>query len=236
MSNGMGPPLPLGSHPNSIDITDPKYAFIIEDWIKTLGQFDHAITSKSPMIRRKENDHAYQQVGNVSTLKKYITFGYHVYDHCFQFKTQWEKMRENEVDALTFIWYMCFYHVNRALDIPTKLERWAIDIAHPYLLNITYLTSTQTFCCHNHFIWIPRLHHPPGPRQRNLPIWRIHHHDNWEPCTNVARGTYQGSNWFGTMEWTHPLRKVKHIPLHPHCIQSLLRINWDLAHWQHIHL
>ena len=38
------------------------------------------------------------------------------------------------MDILTFIWHMYFYHVNRALDIPMKLERWAIDIACPYLL------------------------------------------------------------------------------------------------------
>ena len=38
-------------------------------------------------------------------------------------------------DALTFIWTVYSYHLSRALDIPTKLERWAIDIARPYLLN-----------------------------------------------------------------------------------------------------
>ena len=135
MSNGMGSPQPLGSHPNGIDITDPMYAFNTEDLIKAPGQFDHAITSKSLMTRHKENDHAYQQVGNASTWERYITLRYHVYDHCFQFETQWEKMCENEMDALTFIWHMYFYHVNRALDIPTKLERCAIDIARPYLLN-----------------------------------------------------------------------------------------------------
>jgi hypothetical protein len=44
-------------------------------------------------------------------------------------------MWENEMDILTFIWHVFFYHINRALDIPMKLERWAIDIARPYLLN-----------------------------------------------------------------------------------------------------
>ena len=56
-------------------------------------------------------------------------------DHCFQFKTQWEKMRENEIDVLTFIWHVYFYHNNRGLDIPMKLKMWAISIAQPYLLN-----------------------------------------------------------------------------------------------------
>ena len=97
MSNGTGPPPPLGSHPNGIDITNPKYAFNTEDWIETLGQFNHALISESPMTRCMENDHAYQQVGNALMWERYITFGYHVYDHCFQFETQWEKLWENEM-------------------------------------------------------------------------------------------------------------------------------------------
>jgi hypothetical protein len=64
MSNGTGPPPPLGSHPNGIDITDPNYAFNTEDCNETPGQFSQALTSESLMTRRKENDHAYQQVGN----------------------------------------------------------------------------------------------------------------------------------------------------------------------------
>jgi hypothetical protein len=135
MSNGTGPPPPLGSHPNGIDITDPKYAFNTEDWIETPRQFPETFINGTTMTIRKENDSAYQKVGNASTWERYITFGYHAYDHCFQFETQWEKMKENETDALIFIWNVYSYHLNRALDMPKKLERWAIDIARPYLLN-----------------------------------------------------------------------------------------------------
>ena len=46
------------------------------------------------------------------------------------------------MDALTLIWHVQFYHVNRALDMPTKLKRWAIDIAHPYFL--IFLPSALT--------------------------------------------------------------------------------------------
>ena len=150
MSNGKGPPPPLGSHPNGIDNANPKFAFNTEDWIETPRPFSKALTSDSAMTRRKENDHAYQQVGNASTWERHITFEYHVYDFYFQLETQWETMHENEMDALTFIWHVCFYHINRALDMPIKLKRWAIDIAHPYpfeqpniCLNTRHLRSTQ---------------------------------------------------------------------------------------------
>jgi hypothetical protein len=59
--------MPLGSHPNGIDITDPKYAFDTKAWINTPRQLSKAFTSDSAMTRRKKNDHAYQQVDNAST-------------------------------------------------------------------------------------------------------------------------------------------------------------------------
>ena len=79
----------------------------------------------------QENGHAYQQVGNVSTRERYITFGYHVYDYCFQFEIQWERMQENEMDALTLISHMYCYHVNRALDMPTN-SRDGLLILHAH--------------------------------------------------------------------------------------------------------
>ena len=55
--------------------------------------------------------------------------------HDLQFGTQGERRQENEIKAVTFVGHVCFYPVNSALNMPTKLKRWAIDIAHPYLLN-----------------------------------------------------------------------------------------------------
>ena len=75
------------------------------------------------MTRRKEIDHTYQQVGNASTWERYVTFGYHVYDHCIQFETEWERMQENEMDAKLWTWVPSHLSGNRALDMPTKLER-----------------------------------------------------------------------------------------------------------------
>jgi hypothetical protein len=142
MSNGTGSPPPLGSHPNGIDITDPKYAYNTEDWIKTPGQFDHALTSESLMTSRKDNG---------STWERYITFGYHVYDYCFQFETQWERMRENEMDVLTFVWHVYFYRVNRALDMPRSPCPWFHFLrTHFGFSRLTYsasdLQSITTYC------------------------------------------------------------------------------------------
>jgi hypothetical protein len=44
-------------------------------------------------------------------------------------------VQENEMDDLTFIWHVYVFHINRALDMPSKLKRWAIDTACQYLMN-----------------------------------------------------------------------------------------------------
>jgi hypothetical protein len=117
MSNGMGPPLLLGSHPNCNDITNPKYVSNTKDWIKTLRQFPEA--TDTTMTLHKENDYTYQKVGNALTWERYVTLEYHAHDACFQFETQWERMKDNEMDVLTFIWHVYFY----PRDMPMKLNR-----------------------------------------------------------------------------------------------------------------
>ena len=107
------------------------------------------------------------------------------------------------------------------------------SIATPPPPRLTHFMGTKTLWGNKCFIWLSRHHNRPSFRQRNLSIWHIPPHDNWEPSTNVTQGIHHGSNWFGTLEQTHSKRNVKCIPLHLYCIQSLLRINQDLAHRQH---
>ena len=86
------------------------------------------------MTLRTTNDAAYKIVGNAHTWNHYTLFGYHAYDHCFQFDTQWQRMIHNQTDTLKFIWESFSYLLSRGMKIPKKLERWAIDIARPHLL------------------------------------------------------------------------------------------------------
>jgi hypothetical protein len=85
------------------------------------------------MTLQTTNDSAYKIVGNATTWNRYFLFGYHAYDHCFQFDTQWKRMSQNQTDTLKFIWEGYSYLLSRGMKIPKKMERWAIDIARPYL-------------------------------------------------------------------------------------------------------
>ena len=133
MTGGTGPPPPLGNHPNGIDISHPNYAFTTDTWHEPPRQFPESFINSATMTLRTTNDSAYKKVGNPTTWNRYLILGYHAYDHCFQFDTQWERMKNNEADALKFIWEVYSYHVSRSIAIPTQLERWAHDIARPFL-------------------------------------------------------------------------------------------------------
>ena len=42
-------------------------------------------------------------------------------------------MQKDEGDVLQFIWSVYSYVMSRTMEIPSPLDRWAIDIAKPYL-------------------------------------------------------------------------------------------------------
>ena len=133
MAEGTGPPLPLGDYPNGVNISHPNYAIDSVNWHEPPEEFIEKHMNTASMTLRTTNDLAYKTVGNATSWNRYILFGYHAYDHCFQFETQWDRMIKNQTDALQFIWSSYSYLVSREMRIPTKLAQWAMDVAQPHL-------------------------------------------------------------------------------------------------------
>ena len=144
MSGGTAPPPPLGDQPHGIDISHPNYAFDSVIWHPPPSLSNDGFTTADTLHLRTTNDSVYQTVGNPTTWHRYITFGYHVYDHCFQFDTQWERMSKNRTDTLKFVWESYCYHIAKDLPISSHLERWAQDIAKPYLLHHSHSLEVDT--------------------------------------------------------------------------------------------
>ena len=130
---GPGPPPPLGTTPNGVDINQPKYSFDTDEWKKAPKLSNESFRNTDSVVSRNKNDSDYFTIGNQTTWHQYIVLGYHCYDDCFQFETQWERMIQSESDTLTYIWYVYTYHCNTKLEMPTVLQNWAMDIAKPYL-------------------------------------------------------------------------------------------------------
>jgi hypothetical protein len=133
MTRGPGPPQPLGLLPHGIDISLPSYTFETNEWIEAPALFPERFQNETLETTRRDNDTAFKLVGNKSTWHKYVAVGYHCYDHCFQFETQWNYMAKSESDILTFVWLMHSYHLERKLSPLAILSKWAKDIAQPYL-------------------------------------------------------------------------------------------------------
>lgn len=129
---GTGPPPPLGDHPNGIDISHPSYAIDSVNWHEPPKQFAKEFITPVTMTLRANNGLAYKTVGNPTTWNRYIAFGYHSYDHCFQFDTQWERIKTIATDALQFIWESYSYVKDREWKFRRSLRdgRWT-------LLNLT---------------------------------------------------------------------------------------------------
>ena len=128
-----GPPPPLGDNPNGINTNQPKYNFETEERKKAPNLKNESFRNPESVVHRDQNDADYFTIGNQTTWHKYIGLGYHCYDDCFQFETQWERMLQSEEDALTYIWFIYTYHCNMNIAIPTLLKNWANNIAQPYL-------------------------------------------------------------------------------------------------------
>jgi hypothetical protein len=133
MAETTGPPLPLGNYPNAVAISHTNYAINSVTWLEPPKQFTENHMNTASMTIKTSNNLAYKSVKNASTWNTYILFGYHAFDHCFQFNTQWERMRQNEPDVLKFVWERYHFLISRGMKIPKKHERWAQDIAKPYL-------------------------------------------------------------------------------------------------------
>jgi hypothetical protein len=111
-----------------------SYTFETNEWIKAPTLFPERFRNEALEQIRRENDTAYKLlVGNKSTWYKYVAVGYHCYDHCLQFETQWNNMAKSESEIITFVWLMHSYHLDKKLFPLAILTKWAKDIAQPCL-------------------------------------------------------------------------------------------------------
>lgn len=114
MMRGPGPPPPLGLFPNGINVDQPAYSFDTDEWKATPNLQNESFRNEKSVSDREQNDSSYVLlVGNKTTWHKYNALGYHCYDDCFQFESQWDRMIQSESDTLTFIWAMYTYHCNK---------------------------------------------------------------------------------------------------------------------------
>ncbi len=62
-----------------------------------------------------------------------MTLGFFVVEDCAEFDATWKKMDRDPLLVHRAIWYQFMYHVDRDIQIPEKLNAWAMNVSQPYL-------------------------------------------------------------------------------------------------------
>ncbi|KAI2503174.1 hypothetical protein MHU86_11277 [Fragilaria crotonensis] len=92
-------------------------------------------TLSDSIYRRRANDALYQQISSPAKWQKYVTLGYFAIDDGAFFDLEWSAREVNPTKMHSIIWYNYLYHIDRDIDIPTKLNAWATQVSQPYLIN-----------------------------------------------------------------------------------------------------
>jgi hypothetical protein len=144
MMEGTAPPF-LPETKTSPDITKPIFKFERTDWIDppTINPINPEMNES--IYRRQANDALYRQISSPSKWQKYVTLGYFAIDDGALFDLEWSAREANPTKMNSIIWYNYLYHIDREIDIPTKLNVWATQVSQPFLIkNAPHLLITDT--------------------------------------------------------------------------------------------
>ncbi|KAI2512349.1 hypothetical protein MHU86_2011 [Fragilaria crotonensis] len=89
------PPLD-GVHPD-IDLSQSMHLFRKVEWANPPVNQCRTQIQRENLDRHSIQGGLYQKVGNSVTWSRYVVLGYYIFDDCFQFETQWNKLRKNLV-------------------------------------------------------------------------------------------------------------------------------------------
>ncbi len=102
-------------------------------------------TLTDSVYRRRANDALYQQISSPAKWQKYVTLGYFAIDDGAFFDLEWSARAASPTKMHSIIWYNYLYHIDRDIDIPTKLNAWATLVSQPYLIkHASHFLSTNT--------------------------------------------------------------------------------------------
>ena len=135
MSEGTAHEPPFFDHALE-DATSPEYQFDTTEWVDPpmLVFDDDNPDNKEIVCRRNANDSVYRNhFSTPERWQRYVTLGYYALDDGALFDMAWLGMESHSLRLHRMIWYKYMYHVDWHLDIPPKLDVWAINITQPYL-------------------------------------------------------------------------------------------------------
>ena len=126
------PPDPVTPHRH--DLSSATFRFDTNLWFEAPEYGASDPNDKELSYRRQANDNAYRTTGNATKWNRFTTLAYYALDDGMQFDKEWEKFETDPIIIHRIIWYNYMYQMDRDMDVVPKLNAWANQIAHPYLL------------------------------------------------------------------------------------------------------
>ena len=126
------PPDPVTPHRH--DLSSATFRFDTNLWFEAPEYGASDPNDKELIYRRQTNDNTYRTTGNATKWNRFTTLAYYALDDGMKFDKEWEKFETDPLIIHRIIWYNYMYHVDRDMDVVPKLNAWANQIAHPYLL------------------------------------------------------------------------------------------------------
>ncbi len=130
----IGVPAPVGS-PLPAPLVPPDdvvFTFDVIDWIEPPTFVTKLLETTPESNIRALAEQEYRYSTTPTAWHRYITLGRYVVDG-FTFDEIMAEGNNDPLKMFCMIWYQYTYHLDHQIDIPSKLQAWSDQRAHPFL-------------------------------------------------------------------------------------------------------
>ncbi len=126
------PPPPNATLPTIYDV---RFGFLTQEWLNPPESVFKSLKTTEEQYRILADDDAYRQTVSPTAWSRYVHLG-RPSTTGFHFDKIWNNFDSNPSLLYQLIQYTYLYHVDRKLDISSKLEHWVTTLAQPYLVSM----------------------------------------------------------------------------------------------------
>ena len=143
--------LPPTHDHNAPDLHHVLLSFETTEWSNPPTHGSNGNLSIEELDKKKMNDEMYRRFHTATDWNRYTTLGYFAVDDGDEFDIEWRAQSVDPLRLHRLIWYNYLYHIDRDMDVPQKLDTWAIQVSRPYILenHIKSLTMNTLQCAWN---------------------------------------------------------------------------------------
>ena len=126
--------LPPTHDHNAPDLQHVLLSFETTEWSNPPTVNLSKETSINDSNIKKANDEMYRRLHTATEWNRYTTLGFFAVNDGMDVDIEWRAQLVDPLRVHRLIWYNYLYHIDRDMDVPQKLDTWAIHVSRPYIL------------------------------------------------------------------------------------------------------